>query len=184
MKWLNEPSEWKADGGNLSLTTEDKTDFWQASYYGWRNDNGHFYYREVEGEFTAEAVISAGYGAHYDQAGLMLRTGRDNWIKAGVEFAHGRATLSSVFTTDVSDWAIGPQVQPADRIHLRLTHRKDAVCVQWMDDGKFQTLRLGSFATMGKAMVGPMACSPTQGGLTVAFEDLRIGSAVDFASEV
>lgn len=50
MKWLNEPREWKAQGGNLSFVTEDKTDFWQKTFYGFHHDNGHFYYRAVEGD--------------------------------------------------------------------------------------------------------------------------------------
>ena len=146
MQWLNEPREWKADDGTLSFVTEDKTDFWQTTYYGFRHDNGHFRYQEIEGDFTAEVVFSADYREHYDQAGLMLRTGSDDWIKVGVEFAHERATLSSVVTRGVSDWAIGPQIHPTARIHLRLTRRKDAVCAQWKDSGKFQTLRLGAFS--------------------------------------
>ena len=184
MKWLNEPREWKAEGGNLSLVTEDKTDFWQETYYGFRHDNGHFHYREAVGDFTAEVTFSADYRAHYDQAGLMLRYGPNAWLKTGIEFSHGRATLSSVYTNNLSDWAIGPEVSAADRIRLRLTRKESAVCVQWMVGGRFQTLRLGAFSGKGSVQVGLMACSPTQGGLNVRFEDFRIGAAIDFATEV
>jgi len=184
MKWLNEPREWNAQGASLSFVTEDKTDFWQTTFYGFRHDNGHFYHREVEGDFTAEVVFRAEYEALYDQAGLMLRSGELHWLKAGVEFAHGRATLSAVLTQDVSDWAIGPEVSPKERVHLRLTRKAGAVCVQWVKDGKFQTLRLGPFSASAPLMVGPMACSPTRAGLKVRFEDFRVGPAVDFAAEV
>jgi regulation of enolase protein 1 (concanavalin A-like superfamily) len=184
MKWLNEPREWKAEGGNLTLVTEAETDFWQKTFYGFRHDNGHFYYREVEGDFTAEVIFGAEYEALYDQAGLMLRTGSNTWIKTGVEFAHGRATLSAVVTNGVSDWSIGPQIKPVDRIHLRLTYKSNAVCVQWLDSGKFQTLRLCALSASEELMIGPMACSPTRAGLKACFEDFRIGPAVDFANEV
>jgi uncharacterized protein len=184
MKWLNEPREWNAEGRNLSLMTEDKTDFWQMTFYGWRNDNGHFYYREVEGDFTAEVAFSADYRAQYDQAGLMLRHGPTQWIKAGVEFAHGRAVVSAVYTQELSDWAIGPEVPVSGRLHLRFTRKGNAFCVQWREAGKFQTLRLGAFSGKGAAMVGPMACSPVEGGLKVRFEDFTIGPAIDFAAEV
>ena len=107
MNWLNEPREWNAQGGNLTLVTEDKTDFWQTTFYGYHHDSGHFYFREVEGDFTAEILFRADYEALYDQAGLMLRAGERHWLKAGVEFAHGRATLSTVLTKNESDWAIG-----------------------------------------------------------------------------
>lgn len=184
MQWLNEPREWTAEGGNLIFVTEDKTDFWQTTFYGFRHDNGHFYHREVEGDFTAEVVFRADYEALYDQAGLMLRSGEQGWLKAGVEYAHGRATLSAVLTRDVSDWAIGPEVPPAARIHLRLTRKEGAVCVQWAKEGTFQTLRLGPFSASGPLMVGPMACSPTRAGLKVRFEGFKVGPAVDFAAEV
>jgi regulation of enolase protein 1 (concanavalin A-like superfamily) len=184
MEWLNEPREWKAEGENLSFLTEAETDFWQKTFYGFRHDNGHFYYREVEGDFTAEVVFHAEYEALYDQAGLMLRSGSNAWIKAGVEFAHDRATLSSVVTNGVSDWAIGPQIERTDRIHLRLTCRSHAVCVQWLDGGKFQTLRLSAFTAPEAVTIGPMACSPTRAGLKAYFENFRIGPAVNFAAEV
>ena len=184
MKWLNEPREWKAEGENLSLVTHDKTDFWQATFYGWRNDNGHFYYRDAAGDFTADIKFRADYTAHYDQAGLMLRLGPQDWVKAGVEFANGHCLLSSVYTRGLSDWAIGPKVPVHDRIHLRLTRKGAAVCVQRAAGKAFQTLRLGAFAEERDVMIGPMACSPTRGGLKVRFEDFRIGAAVDFATEV
>lgn len=184
MKWLNEPRQWRAEGQNLSLVTEDKTDFWQTTFYGFRHDNGHFYYREAEGDFTAEVVFRADYETLYDQAGLMLRSSELHWLKAGVEFAHGRAMLGAVLTHEVSDWAIGPEVSPTARIHLRLTCKGGAVCVQWAKEGKFQTLRLGPFTAKGPLMVGPMACSPTRAGLKAYFEDFRIGPPVDFANEV
>lgn len=184
MKWLNEPRDWSADGANLSLTTEAETDFWQTTFYGFRHDNGHFYHKEVLGDFTAEVVFTADYEALYDQAGLMLRSSERRWIKAGVEFTHGRATLGTVLTQGLSDWSIGPEVSPQERIHLRLIRKAEAVCVQWAKDGKFQTLRLGAFAADGPLMVGPMACSPTRAGLKVRFENFRVGPAVDFAAEV
>ena len=84
----------------------------------------------------------------------------------------------------MSDWAIGPEISPQERVHLRLTRKAGAVCVQWAKHGKFQTLRLGPFSASGPLMVGPMACSPTRAGLKVRFEDFKVGPAVDFASEV
>lgn len=184
MKWLNEPREWKAEGGNLSLVTEDKTDFWQVTFNGWRNDNGHFHYSDAAGDFTAEVKFTADYKAHYDQAGLMLRLGPQDWIKAGVEFAHGHCLLSSVYTRGLSDWAIGPKVSAADLIHLRITRKGTAICVQCAAGKEFQTLRLCMFAEERDVMIGPMACSPTRDGLKVSFEDFKIGAAIDFTKEV
>jgi regulation of enolase protein 1 (concanavalin A-like superfamily) len=38
-KWLNQPRSFKLSGQSVTITTEPKTDFWQRSYYGFRNDN-------------------------------------------------------------------------------------------------------------------------------------------------
>lgn len=185
MQWLNEPAEWRADGSDLSFVTGDKTDFWQATFSGWRNDNGHFHHMPVTGDFSAEVVFSAGYRRQYDQAGLMLRVSADQWLKAGVEFTHGRAALSSVHTRGgYSDWAIAREVGVADAVHLRLTRKDEAVCVQWKAGGKFQTLRLCSMPGAVTVLVGPMACSPIEGGMSVRFASFTVGPAADFASEV
>lgn len=185
MQWLNEPAAWRVDGSDLSFVTDDKTDFWQATFSGWRNDSGHFYHRPVTGDFSTEVVFSADYRTQYDQAGLMLRVTADHWLKAGVEFAHGRAALSSVHTqAGFSDWAISREVGVTGAVHLRLTRKAEAVCVQWKANDKFQTLRLCSMSGATTVMVGPMACSPITGGMSVRFSNFAVGPAVEFASEV
>lgn len=185
MHWLNEPAQWRADGKDLSLVTGDKTDFWKMTFHGWCNDNGHFYQMPVTGDFSAEVVFAADYRSQYDQAGLMLRVGPDHWLKAGVEFAHGHAALSSVHTQGgFSDWAISREVGVTDSVPLRLTRKGEAVCVQYEAGGGFRTLRLCSMPGATTAMIGPMACSPIEGGMSVRFSGFTVGPAVDFTSEV
>ncbi|MBK1868017.1 DUF1349 domain-containing protein [Aestuariivirga sp. YIM B02566] len=185
MQWLNEPAQWRVDGKDLSFVTGDKTDFWQRTFNGWRNDNGHYYHESVTGDFSAEVVFAAGYKAQYDQAGLMLRISADQWIKAGVEFAHGHAALSSVHTQGAfSDWAIAREVDVGESVRLRLTRKGDAVCVQYKAEKGFRTLRLCTMPGASTALIGPMACSPIEGGMNVRFSGYSRGPAVDFTSEV
>ncbi len=162
-----------------------KTDFWQRTFNGWRNDNGHFYHKEATGDFTAEVVFAAEYKAQYNQAGLMLRVGPDQWLKAGVEFAHGHAALSSVHAQgSFSDWAIAREVDVAATVRLRLTRKGEAVCVQYEADDGSRTLRLCTMPEAKAATVGPMACSPIAGGMNVRFSDFILGPVVDFAGAV
>jgi hypothetical protein len=73
-QWLNEPPTWQANGPDrLSLTTGDRTDFWQHTFYGFHRDDGHAYLQAVQGDFTASAIVNGAYKHLYDQAGLMLR---------------------------------------------------------------------------------------------------------------
>jgi hypothetical protein len=186
MEWLNEPKIWKACGDTINVTTEDKTDFWQSTFYGFHHDNGHFHFDKVSGNFTAEVSFKAAYEQLYDQAGLMLRFSETQWLKSGVEFVDGKCRLATVLTRDVSDWSLGPEVDQHATLRLRMTRLKDAVCVQWApeDTGShYETLRLGPIPK-GDAMVGPMSCSPTRAGLVANFTNFRIGPAVDFASAV
>jgi regulation of enolase protein 1 (concanavalin A-like superfamily) len=186
MEWLNEPKQWKASGDTITLTTEDKTDFWQSTFYGFHHDNGHFYFDRVTGNFTAEVLFGAAYEQLYDQAGLMLRISERHWIKAGVEFVDGKCRLATVLTRDLSDWALGPEVDTRAMLRLRLTRLNDAVCVQWAPEDPampYETLRLGPIPD-GEAMVGPMSCSPTRSGLVAKFAGFSITPPVDFASAV
>lgn len=187
MRWFNEPRQWRTEGTDLVIVTDEKSDFWLRTYYGWNTDSGHVYGEEVEGDFTAEVDAAAQYEAHYDQCGLMLRIDGEHWLKAGVEYAHGHCTLSTVLTRGSSDWAVGPEITVRDSVRLRLTRRGAAVCVQWRlsgSTGPFQTLRLGSLSDTPQGLVGPMACSPTRTGLVARFTGFTVGPAVDFADGV
>ena len=187
MEWLNPPRVWRQANDRLEVVTDDRTDFWRETFYGWTNDNGHCYLEKVRGDFTAEVTFGAQYAAHYDHAGLMLRVSERVWIKGGVEHAHGVTALGTVLTRGQSDWAIGPLVGIADEIRLRVTRRGAAVCFQWAPaggDAPYQTLRLGALSDEADAWVGPMACSPTRAGLEAHFAGFRVLPPVDFAAEV
>lgn len=186
MKWLNEPPSWRMDGDELVIVTGDKTDFWQRTFYGFRHDNGHFRYQQASGDFTASATFTADYRALYDQAGLMIRFSSECWIKAGVEFVHGKCNVGCVLTRGgVSDWSIGPGVSASDPISLRLHRKGDDICVQWAPSGgTYDTLRLGHLSPEAEAMAGVMTCSPTRAGLVTRFSNFSTGPLIDFADEV
>jgi Protein of unknown function (DUF1349) len=59
--WLNEPREWHLEAGVLSVSTEQETDFWRETHYGFNRDNGHFFNCETNGDFTAELRVQAQY---------------------------------------------------------------------------------------------------------------------------
>jgi uncharacterized protein len=187
MQWLNEPKIWTASDDRISLVTDENTDFWQSTFYGFEHDNGHCYLERVTGDFTAEVSFTAAYEQLYDQAGLMLRFSERSWLKAGVEYVGGRCTIGTVLTRGQSDWAIGPTVSKAEAVRLRLTRRGDAVCVQWapVDPAvPYETLRLGPISSDAEAMIGPMACSPTRAGLAVAFTGFKLLPPIDFTHAV
>ena len=54
---VNEPANWKVSQGCLAVTTDQKTDFWQKTHYGFARDSGHFLGVSVSEEFTARVRV-------------------------------------------------------------------------------------------------------------------------------
>jgi len=181
MDWLNEPPHWQMEGDLLLVTTGDKTDFWRETHYGFIRDDGHLRFEHRNGDFTAEVTFTGAYRELYDQAGLMLRLDEGNWIKAGVEFVHGRRLLSCVVTRGMSDWSIVPVFDAPDPLRLRLTRQGSAVRGEWAPSGggTFETLRLAYFPLSDPVLIGPMCCSPQRAGFEAHFSAFRIGPALE-----
>lgn len=105
--WINEPEQWQCDNGKLSVVTNDKTDFWQKTWYGFERFSGHIFATDVSEDFTFQVKVCADFTTLYDQAGLMFMTDDRHWLKAGIEFNDGAPAIGSVLTLENSDWATG-----------------------------------------------------------------------------
>ncbi|QKJ87615.1 DUF1349 domain-containing protein [Paramixta manurensis] len=178
--WINEPQHWQQSGTALSVTTDAKTDFWSQTWYGFKRFSGHFYGCEVIGDFTFQVKVKADFSALYDQAGIMLMTDEDHWLKAGIEFNDGSPAIGSVLTLEHSDWATGHFPASADVFWMRITRKADSLRLQYSTDGKsWPLLRLAYFPASEKCRVGVMCCTPERAGLVVKFEDFLLTGALD-----
>ncbi len=180
-KWTNEPDAWSLKDDVLTIETGKDTDFWQDTFYGFHRDDGHFLGRELQGDFTAVLTFAAEYQVLYDQAGLMVRINREDWIKTGVEHSDGVTNFSTVVTRDGhSDWSVFCQDKLAMRQRIRLTRVGGAIISHFMaKTGHWQLLRLANFEPDVPVLVGPMACSPQRSGLVARFFEFEIGPAID-----
>jgi len=70
MKWFNQPSKWAGNAASLTFTVDPGTDYWQVTHYGFKRDNGPFYYQEMAGNFEASVKITGSYHELFHQAGL------------------------------------------------------------------------------------------------------------------
>jgi len=173
--WVNEPKEWTEKDNLLELVTDQATDFWRETHYGFIRDSGHFLAFQAGEAFTAELRVRGDFKALYDQAGLMVRVDERHWLKAGIEFSDGRAMLSSVLTAGQSDWATAPYEHDAGDFRLRVTVSQGVLRLQASNDGKtWPLMRLAPFVKSSSYLVGPMACTPERSGLAVAFSDFRL----------
>jgi regulation of enolase protein 1 (concanavalin A-like superfamily) len=174
-RWLNEPDRWAVTPDGLKVTTNQATDFWRETHYGFTRDSGHFFGREVAGEFTAALRVRAQYETLYDQAGIMVRLDEAHWIKAGIELADGESLLGSVLTIGKSDWAVGSFRGDASDVWIRVTVSRGVLRLQASADGRrWPLVRLCPFPVAERFWVGPMCCTPQRAGLDVLFSDFTV----------
>lgn len=175
MQWLNEPPQWEDSSNILVVTTRGDTDFWRITHYGFIRHDGHFYYQEVSGDFTADVKISGQYRDLYDQAGLMLRIDELNWIKCGIELVEGVQQASAVVTREVSDWSVVALPENPSSIFLRVKRSGDGVEVFYSLDGSAYTMmRLAYFPISNPVQIGLMCATPKGQGFTVTFADFSV----------
>lgn len=47
-EWINEPAIWCYENNSLSVITDDHTDFWRRTWYGFERFTGHIYATDVK----------------------------------------------------------------------------------------------------------------------------------------
>jgi uncharacterized protein len=177
MPWLNEPQNWKQEGGQLSVFADAHTDFWRKTHYGFVRDNGHFYYEKVSGNFEIETEFRGKYESLYDQAGLMVRLDETTWMKTGIEFVNGIHHVSAVVTRDYSDWSVVPLHAYHGSLRLRLKREGGAITIEYFaSDGGWVMFRTAYLSTADELEVGRMVAAPDGGGFEAVFSEFGVKS--------
>lgn len=177
-QWLNRPATSAVSEHSLTMTTEQKTDFWRETHYGFTRDTGHFLGVATADGFTATIRIQGEFRSLYDQACLMVRIDEKRWVKTGVEFTDGQAFLSTVVTDGKSDWSVSQPFKELEDFYIRVTLSNGAMRIQASRDGSFwPLLRLAPFPVADTYQVGPTACTPERSGLVVRFSEFTINPA-------
>jgi regulation of enolase protein 1 (concanavalin A-like superfamily) len=178
VEWLNEPAQWSAADGVLTVTADGGTDFWRTTHYGFVRDSGHVYGDQVDSDFDLLVRVRGAYADQYDQAGVMVRVDDQHWLKTGVEYVDGRARFSTVVTLGYSSWTVSDLPYGADELGLQLARRGDAVEVRYGVDGGEADLAAVVYLPPGRpAFAGAMCAAPDGGGFQVTFTDLLISPA-------
>jgi regulation of enolase protein 1 (concanavalin A-like superfamily) len=182
--WLNPPEDFTIDGDQLNFRTMPETDFWQRTYYGFRNDNAHaFLFSTDQPHFTYCARVRYAPEKLYDQAGILLRVNADHWCKAAIEVEDAHtARLGSVVTNfGYSDWAsVDIPNAAAVQQYYRLSRRGQDFRLENSTDGlSYQQMRIFHLYQAAAAVqVGVYACSPTQSSFEVTFSEIDMGDCL------
>jgi len=183
-EWLNKPREYNTGKDFVKIKTEPNTDFWQRTYYGFRNDNGHiFAVKTSRQEFSYSVSTKIFPMMLFDQCGVIIYIDQDNWFKASVEFHNESfSRLGSVVTNyGYSDWATvdiktGKQI----KMNYRLSRRNNDFLIENSSDGReFKQMRIFHMHNAEKEIrVGVYACSPLKSSILSEFTDIKFGQSV------
>ena len=175
MQWFNEPESWSVKNNKLTMQVTPQSDYWRISHYGFTVDDAPFLYTTRGGEFEVKVKIAGDYKVRFDQAGLMLRTDKENYIKAGIEFVDGKYNISCVVTHHTSDWSVITLDKSIDYIWIKAVRRLDAVEIFYsFDDKNYVMMRNCHLADNTPVMVGMMAACPDGNGFEARFEGFKI----------
>lgn len=175
MQWFNEPESWSIDDGTLIMDVTPQSDYWRISHYGFTIDDAPFLYTLRGGEFEVKVRISGEYKVRFDQAGLMLRIDKENYIKTGIEYVDGKYNLSAVVTHKTSDWSVIELDEPVEYVWIKAVRRLDAVEIFYsFDDKEYTMMRNCWLQDNTPVMVGMMAACPDGNGFKARFDGFKI----------
>ena len=173
-RWTREPVAARVEGDDLVVGAAEGSDYWRTTHYGFVHDDGHGLLAEWPTDAAFEVTFDASaLTALYDQAGILLFAGDEQWVKAGLEVSDGVLHLGAVVTNGVSDWSMAPVPEWAGQLVTIRASRGgvagDAVTLRARTQTSgWRTLRVAPF-TAGAASAGPMVCAPMRGDLEVRF---------------
>lgn len=180
LKWFSPPEKWEVNykKKNLLIKTDKETDFWQKTHYEFQADNGHFLYYELTGDFRLITKVKSKPKNKYDQAGLMVRFSKDNWLKTSVEYIpNGNSKLGVVVTNNgYSDWSSQEFLENMNSLFYRITRRESNYYVDYSLDGnEWKQIRMAHlFEEKDCIKVGIYACSPQGEDYEAEFDFIKI----------
>jgi len=180
--WINRPEEFSLENGRITLFTNPETDFWQRTYYGFRNDNGHLFIKGIEGDFTFVLKTTFEPVSQYDQCGVILYQDSENWVKGSVEYENNDfARLGSVVTNlGFSDWASMDISAAVTSMWYRFSRKgQDFRLENSMDGLSYSQMRIFHLhKPVQVAQVGVYACSPMKSSFKAIFSDFELGKCL------
>ena len=175
--WAFEPKEYTISDEKITIKTEPGTDFWQRTYYGFRNDNAPSLLMKTEEQYFSFVVKTEFNSTHrFDQCGVIIYQDSDNWFKASIEYENqDYQRLGSVVTNHgYSDWATRDIPADSKMMYYRLSRRESDFCIENSYDGiNFKQMRIFHlFEGAGTIQIGLYACSPEDSSFTAIFTEM------------
>jgi len=175
--WFHEPKRYRL-GHGLEIFTEERTDFWQRTHYGFQRDDGHCLLLKQTGDFSLTTHVEFHPRAQYDQCGLIVRIDSENWIKVSTEYESEHVSrLGSVVTNlGYSDWATQDVKSNHSEMWYRISKRGSDFLLENSYDGQaWIQMRVTHLHRQAESYeIGVYACSPIGKDYRCCFKALEI----------
>lgn len=171
-KWTNDPAATEVADGNLIVTAEGESDYWERTLYHFQHKNGHALLADMERTEAMEVTFRLeDFKELYDQAGMMLWYDEVHWMKIGIEVIDKEPNISIVVTNEYSDCSNFPVPSwEGKNVTFRVSPFEDAVLIRVRaEDSRWMTMRLARFPYETGMQAGPMVCAPIRKDLRVVF---------------
>jgi regulation of enolase protein 1 (concanavalin A-like superfamily) len=168
--WLNPPAEAVQENSHLKVTTIYESDFWRNTSYGFVHDSGHALLTDFSVNSSMEVTFILDYSGQFDQAGIIIHSDSQHWIKAGVESADDLPQVGAVVTSINSDWSLAPVADWFGKeVTVRASRTHDALTIRARCGDEDQLIRLAPIDGCLAWSAGPHCASPVSTSLKVTF---------------
>jgi len=176
--WLNPPVKAIQESSHLKVTTVHESDFWRNTSYGFVHDSGHALLTDFPAGKSMEVSFILDYSGQFDQAGIIVYSDSQHWIKAGVESADGLPQVGAVVTSINSDWSLAPvPAWMGKEVTVRASRTTDALTIRVRCGEVDQLVRLAPIDASLSWSAGPHCASPGSQSLDVTFTRWYQGEA-------
>ena len=176
--WLNPPAKSAQESSQLKVTTIHESDFWRNTSYGFVHDSGHALLTDFPAGTSMEVSFILDYSGQFDQAGIIVYSDSQHWIKAGVESADGLPQVGAVVTSINSDWSLAPvPAWMGKEVTVRASRTTDALTIRVRCGEVDQLVRLAPIDASLSWSAGPHCASPVSQSLDVTFTRWYQGEA-------
>lgn len=181
--WIFEPKQHELKNDVITITTDPSTDFWQRTYYGFRNDNAPALLIKTDEKFFSFTVkTDFDSKKQFDQCGVIIYQNSDNWFKASIEYENEEyQRLGSVVTNNgFSDWATTDIHGNIKSMYYRLSRRNNDFCIENSYDGQnFKQMRIFHlFQGDNEINLGIYACSPSNSSFKAIFSEIKVSECL------
>ncbi len=177
-QWINPPVASATSPSGFLVTTVHESDFWRNTSYGFVHDSGHALLVDFPDNSAMEVSFILDYTGQFDQAGIIVYSDSQHWIKAGVESADGAPQVGAVVTSINSDWSLAPVPEwMGKEVTVRASRDGDALTIRVRCGDDNRLVRLAPIEESLKWRAGLHCASPVSQALDVRFTQWRTGKA-------